>query len=983
MSLQLRRKYILTSATPVLGLLALILAILPPLVQLTTAHAAEVTWANSALTAEVARSSIADVSKCTQQMVRVSTYVKLQSGCYWSHNAMRFGYFHPDNYSYGTEYMISFGADSQFYMINSLNGGTYSMVPNSDIIAKSYPMGYYGASMCIVKDFASHLTRTTSLTGSTYSYDYKGCQDVLTNPTTNTPSDLDHGSFSANGKWFVTNIRNAGAAVVNLDTMQARRFETATMWSPGMSASLAVSNTGKSVVIARGDARNNPSYINTRFYTIDGSCGQSPIQMNQLPASRESSLCPLQASDTLVQRAADTYNTQYRFLDDNIPAAFSDDETSVMLNVFFRDGSNNGVGTDVPIRIKRADYVEPKQLDYLALGDSISSGEGDTEKNSATDKKYYRLFTDEEENKAANQPREKCHQSTRSYPYLLASWMNLTQGPKGQWDSVACSGAKTDDIANLANLYTYQGQDNRLAGYTFKDTLQTVALNAMIPGRVEQIEFVKKYKPKVITLTAGANDLHFGDKLTDCLKSLLSCSWATDNKTKLGSEIEQQYTTLLQLYKDLIDASGGQTKIYVLGYPQLVNDYPYGDCGSNTGSLNAEELTMIVQATTYLNSVIESAAKAAGVHYIETEHSLSGGRICENKGPYVTGIAAWGSSEVQESYHPNAKGQQKIAEAIKEKLDGKSLADYQVCPDANVYVCPETGTGAQNPPRPKEFAGSDPSQSVELTTGQAYRGQKLTISLPEYMVNPVTEFIVSLHSDPVDLGTFKPSADGSANVTINIPETVPVGYHTLIVTAKTYSGEPITYTQTILVTGSDPNDLDANGVPDKSQKCGPFITPSSKDIDQDGIDDACDPQITDPPTPPVTPPVPPKPGIPYVARNGIVAKGEDPKSIYLYHILAPNEQLTDRMRKYVNADGQLLIAKSLTANTKSTYNSVVMHMYTNQSIPTILSKANNVCSAMIPLPYSESMYTLSLYRRFYMPVGFIKLNTLPEGVNCE
>ena len=56
-----------------------------------------------------------------------------------------------------------------------------------------------------------------------------------------------------------------------------------------------------------------------------------------------------------------------------------------------------------------------------------------------------------------------------------------------------------------------------------------MALNEMIPGRVKQIEFVKKYQPKVITLTAGGNDVGFGKKLVSCVgpeSTLGDCMYA-------------------------------------------------------------------------------------------------------------------------------------------------------------------------------------------------------------------------------------------------------------------------------------------------------------------------------------------------------------------------------------------------------------------------------------------------------------------------
>lgn len=110
--------------------------------------------------------------------------------------------------------------------------------------------------------------------------------------------------------------------------------------------------------------------------------------------------------------------------------------------------------------------------------------------------------------------REKSHLSIRSYPYLLAASMQLGRKntPK-QWDSVACSGAKTTDITSSAT--TYQGQAKggffdkdkpRLEEYEDRTGLQAIALNEMIPGRAEQIKFVEKYKPKKFSYANGGSE---------------------------------------------------------------------------------------------------------------------------------------------------------------------------------------------------------------------------------------------------------------------------------------------------------------------------------------------------------------------------------------------------------------------------------------------------------------------------------------------
>ena len=70
------------------------------------------------------------------------------------------------------------------------------------------------------------------------------------------------------------------------------------------------------------------------------------------------------------------------------------------------------------------DEPQVSELDYLAMGDSYSSGEGDIENGFS---EFYIKNT--------GSPKD-CHLSSRSYPYILAKRQNI----KGV-QSVACSGA--------------------------------------------------------------------------------------------------------------------------------------------------------------------------------------------------------------------------------------------------------------------------------------------------------------------------------------------------------------------------------------------------------------------------------------------------------------------------------------------------------------------------------------------------------------
>ncbi len=613
----------------------------------------------------------------------------------------------------------------------------------------------------------------------------------------------------------------------------------------------------------------------------------------------------------------------------------------------------------------------PTKLDYLALGDSYSSGEGDTEKNNATGQKYYRQLTDVNEDKKQGIPGEKCHISTRSYPYKLAQYMELKQTGTKQWDTVACGGATIYDL-NGSNSGGYDGQNDRLRDYADKNTLQKMALNEMIPGRVKQIEFVKKYQPKVITLTAGGNDVDFGGKIRSCVdprERWDTCDWAKKDMDTLGSQIKGQFDRLVELYKEL-KAASPKSKIYAIGYPQFITDTEPAACGLNAGAIDLDERRMVVRATQYMNEVIEAAARKAGVKYVDISQALNGGKMCEKHQIYMTGIVGLGE---QESYHPNKFGHTMIFVEIAKQLNHESLLTYSKYPSA--------GDESVNAPSSIYFDKDAPSSvnTTMLANSKPSKGSEQKVALAKNSLQPGSSARIEIRSKPVDLGSYTVLNDGSMKETITIPDNIPAGYHTLFIYGKSASGEDIKITQTLLVTSKDKEDLDDNGIKDANQPCGAFLKTSGKDEDLDGIDDACDPKITDP--------------ILYVARNGKSELNEDEGKIYVFRntraarLTGVNNDYVDKSSNKDNTEA--LIASSLTEDTKNLFFSklIIMKEYDKENnipkdTPIILSKdMNDKCYALKPEDYLSP--ALSPYDKNYKSRKLIKLNKPPKGVSCE
>lgn len=494
---------------------------------------------------------------------------------------------------------------------------------------------------------------------------------------------------------------------------------------------------------------------------------------------------------------------------------------------------------------------QESKLDYLALGDSFSSGEGDYLGHAGNRHQLYIDGTDED-----GPPREKCHVSKRSYPFLLRAHYGLDSHTM---QSVACSGAMIKDVAGHLSwlpqkLDGYDGQGDRLKGLAQKKQYQEAALDDFIPGRVRQIEFVKKYKPRTITITAGGNDVGFADIITACIANASEeCREAETDGTarrRLAKSINGGFTSLRNLYIDIRNASP-DTNIYVLGYPLIINDEEVllgvgKPCALNAGFANLKERRLINEATRYMNDVIEAAAESAGVHYIDIEDALAGGRLCDSIFTEdVTGVGDqfWSTATDDQLrsflYHPNVKGHRKIAEVVQRYIGDSITRNRKLSSDDN----------AQVPEYPEYFSGASETEGSTYVSGDNIvivspsQGDSLSIGFDEGTYGKTT-IKVSMFSEPIDMGTAMPDEDGSLEYVLHIPRNIAVGYHTVVFQGTTFSGEPLEVAKTVFVRGSDPKDMDNDGIKDSEDQCL-FISTSGVDYDNDSTDDACDIEVAE------------------------------------------------------------------------------------------------------------------------------------------
>jgi hypothetical protein len=278
---------------------------------------------------------------------------------------------------------------------------------------------------------------------------------------------------------------------------------------------------------------------------------------------------------------------------------------------------------------------------YVALGDSYSSGQGT-------------------QNPAFS---PACVRTPGAWPILLGadSGGNLVISGKNPSNSFfACSGATSTDILNGGpNGNQPHGEPGQV-----------------LPQLEDYVE--NNGSPGLVTLTAGGDDIHFGNLVSTCYNDMTGSGClkvlAAAIQT-LTTHRQSLVARLANLYSNVASTAGSATKVEVVGYPKIL---PPASAAANVGShcwwVTGDTTVFLSDAEALvvdLNDDIRQAASDAHVDYASIANALAGHELC-------TGDAWVGSLGIPQAIkktagHPLPEGQNHIAKAVLADLQGAGL----------------------------------------------------------------------------------------------------------------------------------------------------------------------------------------------------------------------------------------------------------------------------------------------------------------------
>jgi lysophospholipase L1-like esterase len=265
--------------------------------------------------------------------------------------------------------------------------------------------------------------------------------------------------------------------------------------------------------------------------------------------------------------------------------------------------NTNDGGAAAPAAAATAPATSPQPGVYAAMGDSIAAGLGLTPLANASGDDA------------------RCGRSSQGYPNLVAQKQQL------RLINASCSGATVGDIV------TKQAVDG--------------------PNITRQLDTAfSAGTPQLISITAGANDVHWTEFLHTCYVSNCDTKIAGAAASALTAAMKLKLAYALQAISDR--SNGQPPRVVVTGYYNPISNA----CKGKQSYASNAEIEFLNNQRYNLNKAIRDVAvQYPFVRYASTD--FTGHALCSNDS-WIQGL------NDTAPIHPTAMGQQHIAEAVLE-----------------------------------------------------------------------------------------------------------------------------------------------------------------------------------------------------------------------------------------------------------------------------------------------------------------------------
>ncbi|MEO8602610.1 MAG: GDSL-type esterase/lipase family protein [bacterium] len=465
-------------------------------------------------------------------------------------------------------------------------------------------------------------------------------------------------------------------------------------------------------------------------------------------------------------------------------------------------------------------FAEAVSLDYAALGDSFSSGEG------------VRPYVNGTDQDGVNE----CHRSEYAYSNVLRlPGLDLAR------TSVACSGASTENVRAGGRV---QWADQGMT----------------------QLDLLDGTDWDLVTITIGGNDLGanqiigFGSIAKFCAVHL-ACDveqpWADQgDSTTLEAAVTRSiddgalHDRLIAIYDAILDKAP-EGAVFVLAFPQV---FPIAvrDCGAIGLAYSERERKFFRRAADTLDAKIRETTEEAGVHFVDPRPLFSGHELCAaNHSDWFGRVSI--NDPTQESFHPNRLGQQAFAAALRSYVDAARRAGSQLLPNGLPANPPPKSApgrfGQIGTPMPHIGALVVRAQSMDCHRRNDYApGEGIRVTGSGFAADTEVDvrLVVGEDAGRTDLGVATADQDGTINAAVAIPSDAAASLASIEASGVGANGAGLLLIEAIAVDAQATSDVDGDGVPNACDGCPSIPDANQTDSDADGRGDACDACPMDP-----------------------------------------------------------------------------------------------------------------------------------------